>query len=118
MLSIMLLVCRMLAVALASISTLFAADTYPNRPIELVAPNPPGGTVETMARVIADKMANSLGRPVSVSWYRHRQATFPARHCESTERLYSFESAAGTPKRMIYKLSTDIAKILAMADIQ
>jgi tripartite-type tricarboxylate transporter receptor subunit TctC len=42
-----------------------AAD-YPSRPIMLVVPYPPGGGVDTMARVIAAKLSDALKRQVVV----------------------------------------------------
>jgi tripartite-type tricarboxylate transporter receptor subunit TctC len=43
-----------------------AADDYPNRPITLVVPFPPGGSTTVMARNVADKMAAALGQPIVV----------------------------------------------------
>jgi tripartite-type tricarboxylate transporter receptor subunit TctC len=43
-----------------------AGDDYPNRPITLVIPLPPGGTNDIMARSIADKMSAALGQRVVV----------------------------------------------------
>lgn len=45
---------------------LMAADDYPNRPIVLVIPLPPGGTNDIMARAVADKMSATLGQRVVV----------------------------------------------------
>jgi tripartite-type tricarboxylate transporter receptor subunit TctC len=43
-----------------------AAQSYPNRPIKLIVPWPPGGGVDTAARLIAEPLAQRLGQPVVV----------------------------------------------------
>jgi tripartite-type tricarboxylate transporter receptor subunit TctC len=43
-----------------------SAQSYPNRPITLIVPFPPGGATDTIARVIQDAMARSLGQPIVV----------------------------------------------------
>jgi tripartite-type tricarboxylate transporter receptor subunit TctC len=42
------------------------AEGYPSRPIKLLVGAPPGGTTDTVARAIAEPMANALGQPVIV----------------------------------------------------
>ena len=42
------------------------AQTYPNRTISLVVPYPPGGGVDAMARVVAEKLSAGLGQQVVV----------------------------------------------------
>ena len=40
------------------------AQTYPNKPIKLVLPFPPGGATDILGRVIGQKLAEQLGQPV------------------------------------------------------
>jgi tripartite-type tricarboxylate transporter receptor subunit TctC len=66
---------RLCAVSIWSLAVL-AADTafdgfalaqnYPNKPITLVIPLPPGGSNDIMARAVADKMSAALGQQVVV----------------------------------------------------
>jgi tripartite-type tricarboxylate transporter receptor subunit TctC len=42
------------------------AQAYPNRPITLVIPLPPGGTNDIMARAVADKLGAGLGQQVVI----------------------------------------------------
>jgi tripartite-type tricarboxylate transporter receptor subunit TctC len=43
-----------------------SADGYPNQPIHLMVPWPPGGGVDTTARMLSDALAQRLGRPIIV----------------------------------------------------
>jgi len=42
------------------------AQSYPSRPITIIVPYPAGGPTDTLARILADNMKNSLGEPVIV----------------------------------------------------
>ena len=42
------------------------ADTFPDKPIVLVIPFPPGGPTDAMARTLAAEMQNRLGQPMIV----------------------------------------------------
>ena len=53
------------AVALGSIATA-SAQTYPSRPITVVVPFPPGGQVDSVARLLLDRMRAALGQPLIV----------------------------------------------------
>lgn len=43
-----------------------AADDYPNRPITIVVPVAPGGTVDRIARIVAEGLSKQFGQPVIV----------------------------------------------------
>jgi tripartite-type tricarboxylate transporter receptor subunit TctC len=55
-----------LTVILATLAASVAAQTYPSRPIRLVVPFPPGGTVDMSARVIAPALAQILGQSIVI----------------------------------------------------
>ena len=42
------------------------AQTYPDRPVHLIIPFPPGGVADVIARPIADRLSRTLGQPVIV----------------------------------------------------
>ena len=42
------------------------AQTYPNRPISLIVPFPPGGSTTVVARIIGEKMSETLGQTVVI----------------------------------------------------
>ncbi|QIL73915.1 tripartite tricarboxylate transporter substrate binding protein (plasmid) [Diaphorobacter sp. HDW4B] len=50
----------------APTSLLQAQQRYPAQPIKLVAPFPPGGTVDILSRTIADQLTQELGRSTIV----------------------------------------------------
>ena len=43
-----------------------AQDSYPNRPVKIIAPQAPGGGVDLVARIIADKLRLAMGQPFVV----------------------------------------------------
>ena len=52
-------------VVLASIAGA-QAQSYPSRPITLVVPFPPGGSTDTAARIMAERMRAPLGQPIVI----------------------------------------------------
>jgi len=65
-----MIVARVLAAALAAASVVSAgaaaAQTYPDRPITMIVPFPPGGATDAIARIIQDSMAKALGQPIVI----------------------------------------------------
>ncbi|MET3918472.1 tripartite-type tricarboxylate transporter receptor subunit TctC [Variovorax sp. OAS795] len=55
------------ALALASASAGFAqAQPWPSRPVRVVIPFPPGGTLDTVGRLLAQKLGDQTGQPFIV----------------------------------------------------
>ncbi|MFM9888163.1 MAG: Bug family tripartite tricarboxylate transporter substrate binding protein [Burkholderiales bacterium] len=48
------------------VASIVVAQVYPNRPVRLVVPFPPGGAAEAQARVLAHKLAEFWGQPVVI----------------------------------------------------
>ena len=44
------------------IATKARAQSYPDKPIKLVVPFPPGGPIDTMARLVAQGISSNLGQ--------------------------------------------------------
>ena len=50
----------------ASVFSAAQAQTYPNKPIQIIVPYPPGGTAGLMGHLIAPKLAELLGQGVVI----------------------------------------------------
>jgi tripartite-type tricarboxylate transporter receptor subunit TctC len=51
-------------IILILMSPAYSQTDYPSRPITLIVPRPPGGTLNLMSRSVADKMSKILGQPI------------------------------------------------------
>lgn len=58
----------LLLLASGLLSAAGAAETasYPSRPIHIVVPYPPGGSADLVGRMVAQKLAQSMGQPVVI----------------------------------------------------
>jgi tripartite-type tricarboxylate transporter receptor subunit TctC len=52
--------------ALAAFAPVAAQEKYPVKPVRIIAPFPPGGTTDTMCRIIAQKLTTAFGQQVLV----------------------------------------------------
>ncbi len=59
----MALAAALLAVAAGTVA---AQGSYPSKPIRFIAPFPPGGSSDVLSRILAQKLGESLGQPVTV----------------------------------------------------
>jgi len=55
-----------LALSIAACSSAASAQNYPAKPIRLIAPFPPGGSTDLLARIMAQKLDEALGQQVVV----------------------------------------------------
>src|SRR5437868_2932481 len=54
-----------LAAALAFASTVFAQG-FPSKPIRVIVPFPAGGTTDIVARLLGQRMGESMGQPIVI----------------------------------------------------
>jgi tripartite-type tricarboxylate transporter receptor subunit TctC len=59
-------IARVLSVSLFLLAGAAGAQTYPSQPVRLIAPFPPGGSVDIMARLIAEPLARELGGKIVI----------------------------------------------------
>lgn len=55
-----------LALGLAAMAAVHAADNYPNHPVRLIATYGPGSSIDIIARLVAKPLGEQLGQPVIV----------------------------------------------------
>src|SRR5690606_13746658 len=55
-----------IGIALSALCGNVTAATFPDRPVTLLVPTPPGGTTDTIARLLANKLSSAFGKSVVV----------------------------------------------------
>src|SRR5438552_3841913 len=85
------------ALALAAVTGLAAAQSFPTRAITLISPFPPGGSTDTTARIIAERMRAPLGQSVVVAT-RGGAAAGARRHGQDPRQSFA-EALAGDSGR-------------------
>ncbi len=54
------------ALALIALAPLALAQGFPNKPIKIIVPFPPGGSADLVARLVGQRMTDDIGQPVVV----------------------------------------------------
>ena len=103
------------ALAIAAITVCAqAADPYPTRPVRLVTPFAPGGGADAIARVLTQKLHESLGQP----WVIDNRggaggniaAEIVARAAPDGHTVFMGFSSVLTVNPLLYKLPFDVAR--------
>ena len=85
-------------------------ETYPSRPITIIVPFPAGGPTDTMARIMADHMKDTLGQTILVENVTGAGATIGVGRVgqRGAGRLHARSSATGramSARRALYPVS-------------
>ena len=57
---------KTLAALLALAAAPLAANAWTNKPVKMIVPAPPGGTMDIVARILAESISSEIGQPVIV----------------------------------------------------
>ena len=61
-----LLLLNVAALTIAPLTAMAQATNYPNRPVRMLVPFPPGGGTDIVARLVMPKLSENLGQPIVI----------------------------------------------------
>ena len=105
-----------LLVALAAMQAVAEAQTFPTRPLTMMVGFPPGGPTDTLARIVADGMKNTLGQAIAVETVSGASGTIATGRVVHaapdgyTIGIGQWSTHVGSPA--LYKLDYDVIKDL------
>ena len=112
------------AAAIVAATSVGAQPKYPDKPIRLVVPFPPGGSIDMVARIVAPKLSASLGVPVLVDNRPGASGTIAMDHVAKSQKdgytlLMGNTSMASSPHMFVslpFSPLKDLAAIIRVAD--
>jgi tripartite-type tricarboxylate transporter receptor subunit TctC len=94
-----------------------AAQTFPSRPITMIVPYAAGGPTDTIARIVGDRMGQSLGQPVVIENVAGAAGTIAAakvaRSAPDGYTLFIATWSSHVVSPVIYQLSYDVFRDFA-----
>ena len=114
---------RLFALMLATASLAAAAQNYPTRPVKVIIPFPPGGTLDTLGRSVAQKLSEQLGPPFVVENRPGGNGTIGADQVSKAQadgytllfNASTFVTAPMTMKSVPYAITRDFAPVALVA---
>ena len=97
-------------------SSLASAQDWPNKPVRFIVPYPPGGGTDIIARIVQNRLAESLGQPVVIE---NRGGAGGAVGTEAAAKsapdgyTFLFTLSSHTINPLLYKLSYDVERDFA-----
>jgi tripartite-type tricarboxylate transporter receptor subunit TctC len=101
------------------------AQDYPNRPIKVIVPNPPGGPGDIIARVFTEKATPNVGKPFVLEYRSGASTTIGTASAAKAEpdgyTILALPSAgvgaAAIKKKLSYNLETDFTPIAGIGSV-
>lgn len=110
------------AAGLAAPAVLRAQGAWPDRPVRVVVPFPPGGSTDTIARIVQPKLSEALGRQVVIENKGGASGSVGAIEVARSQPdgytwllAYDNEATNQTVMRLPYKLSEAMAPVSLVA---
>jgi len=113
----------LLAAGLGALAFGAAAQGYPNHPVRVIIPFPPGGTLDTVGRLLAQKLGEQMGQTFIVENRPGGNGTIgadavakaPADGYTLLFNASTFVSAPMTMKSVPYQVASDFAPVALVA---
>lgn len=120
------IICHAIAALVLGLCTLPASaqtQSYPVRPVRVIIPFPPGGTLDTLGRALSQKLAEQLGQPLVVENRPGGNGTIGADQVAKSAadgytllfNASTFVTAPMTMKSVPYSVTRDFAPIALVA---